>query len=179
MEVAVGDDVGLGDEVAHVVNVGQVLGQGGAVLGPGGGIEDLQAAVGQGGLDLGELLGSAGSGGLLVDLGDLDGAGRDGAGPVSGDLLAFGNALHGELHVGSPVDAGGDDEGVGAGVGGGAVVEHEGDAVGLALGGSAHGVGMLGEEDAAVVVQLGGAFLFKGRIIVAREGSIGCDLMLS
>ena len=117
VEEAVGDDVGLGDKVAHVVHVGQVLGQGLAVHGEGGGVEDLEGTVGQSGLDFLKLLHGAGSGGLLVDVGDLDGAGRDGAGPVSGDLLAFRNAAHGEADVGSPVDTGSNDEGVGAGVG--------------------------------------------------------------
>ena len=75
MEVAVGNDVGLGDKVAHVVNVGQVLVQGLTVHGEGGGIEDLQGAVSQSGGDFGQLLSGAGGSSLLVDLGQQDGIG--------------------------------------------------------------------------------------------------------
>ena len=64
---------------------------------------------------------------------------------------------------------------------GGAVVENEGDAIVLALGGSAHGVSVQGDELAAVVDELDGAFLLQGGIIPGVgegniHGSSGADI---
>ena len=61
VEVTVGNDVGLGLEVAHVVDVGQVLGERLAADSPGGGIEDLELAGSKLGLNLSQLFGGAGS----------------------------------------------------------------------------------------------------------------------
>ena len=59
----------------------------------------------------------AGCSSLLIDLCKNYGTCLQGAGPVGLNGLAIGNAAHGMLHVGSPVDAGGNNEGVGAGIG--------------------------------------------------------------
>ena len=68
----------------------------------------------------------------------------------------------------------------GAGGLGGAVVGDVGDAGGLAGGGSAHGVGVLADEDAAVADQLLRAFLLGGLIVPGTgeghfHGGAGAD----
>ena len=63
-------------------------GDGLAVDGEGGGVEDLQAAVGNGGFDLGDLLGGAlGAGG--AERGDHIGLLGVAGGPVNGDLVGL------------------------------------------------------------------------------------------
>ena len=148
----------------------------GAANGVGVGREDVDGAVGQAGLDFLELGGGAFGGNSLVQLKQLDGAGLDGAGPVGGNGLAIGDAVDDVLKVGSPVDAGGDDVGVGAGFLGGAVVGDVGNAVRLADVRSAHGVGMLGDQDAVAVDQLLSAFLLKGHVVPGTgEGDLHGD----
>ena len=68
-------------------------GEGLAAHGEGGDVEDLQAAVLDRGLNLGDLLGSAGSAGG-TELGDLDSAGLITLGPVSSDLFAVHHLGH-------------------------------------------------------------------------------------
>ena len=71
--------------------------------------------------------------------------------------------------VGCPVNAGGDDEGVGAGIEGGAVVGNVGDTGALAGSGRAHGVGVLADELAAVVDEGVGGFLLC-RLVIPGAG---------
>ena len=122
VEVAVRNDLGVRGVSRVGVDVGHVAGLIGAAHGVGVGREDVDSAVGQAGLDFLELGVGAFGGNSLVQLKQLDGAGLDGAGPVGGNSRAVGDAVDDVLKVGSPVDAGGDDVGVGAGFLGGAVV---------------------------------------------------------
>ena len=173
MEVTVLDDLGLGLEVAHIVDVREIAGEGLALHGEGSGVEDVDLAgleLGLGGVD--GFLGALG-GDSLVDLGELNGAGGDGAGPVGVDGLAVHGAVNDVLEVGLPVDTGGHDEGVGAGRDGGAVVADVGHTGLLAGGGSTHGVGMLAEQDAAVLDELVGSLVLEGLVIPAvGEGDV-------
>ena len=114
MEVTVEDDFGVGLVVCVGVNVSHVAGEGLAADGEVGGVEHMDGAGLKSGLDFGDLVGGAGSCGSLIDLGQDDGTGCKSAGPVGGDGLAICNSVDDELIVGSPVDSGGDDEGVGA-----------------------------------------------------------------
>ena len=127
-------------------------------------------------LHFGQLLSGTGSAGSLIDVGQLDGTGLDGAGPVGGNGLAVLDAVHNVLIVGSPVDPGGHQEGVGAGADGGTVVGHVGHTGGLAGSGSAHGVGVLGNQLGTAGDQLVGGFLLGGFIIPGTgEGDIHGD----
>ena len=65
--------LGVGGEVAVGIQ-SEGGGQGLALHGEGGGVEDLDGAVSQTGLDLGELLSGAGGGDLFVELGQYDAA---------------------------------------------------------------------------------------------------------
>ena len=123
--------------------------------------------------DFGNLLGSALGSNLLVDIGQHDGAGLEGAGPVGVERGAVLNGLDDHLIVRGPVDAGGNDEGVRAGGLGAAVVGHVRDAGRLAGGRSAHGVGVLADELAAAGDELVGSFLLEGLIVPgAGEGDV-------
>ena len=117
-------------------------------------------------------LGALGSHGG-VELGKLDGTGGDGAGVVSVDGLAVHRGGNGVDIVGHPVDAGGDNVGVGSHGDGAAVIGDVGHTGGLAGGGGAEGVGVLGNQNAAALNQLVGAFLLGGLIIPGTgEGNI-------
>ena len=107
--------------------------------------------------------------GLLVDLGQDDRALLNAAAPVDRDLLAVHDGLDGQLVVRRPVDAGGDDERVRAGVDRAAVVGHVRHAGLLTGRGRAHGVGVLADELAAVVDEHRGAFLLS-RLVVPGAG---------
>lgn len=123
----VGIDVGqVGGDVTVSVDLQEVDLEGVHSIislgGEGGAVEDMQLTalqLGNGGID--SFL-SAGSGNISVQLGQNHGAGSQSAGPVSVDSLAIDDALDRILIVGSPVDAGRNDVGVGAGLLGGAVV---------------------------------------------------------
>ncbi len=148
VEVTVGNDLGVGGEVGVGVDVGHVAVKLRAVLGEGIGVEDVESAgleLSLGGLDS---LNGAGGGNVSVDVGKNDGAGSDGACPVGVDGLAVLDLADHVLEVGAPVDAAGDDEGVGGLLDGAAVVGDVGDVVGLAGGRSAHGVGVLADKKA-------------------------------
>ena len=132
----------------------------------------MQLALLQLGLSGLDSLGSALSGNSVIDLFQNHRAGGQGAGPVGVDGLAFHDSLDGILIVRSPVDTGGDDVGVGAGVLGGAVVGNIGDLGVLASGGSAEGVSVLADELAAIGDQLLSAFLLQSLIVpAAGEGN--------
>ena len=123
--------------------------------------------------DFGNLLGSALGSDLLVDIGQHDGAGLEGAGPVGIERGAVLDGLDDHLIVRGPVDAGGNDEGVRAGRLGAAVVGDVRDAGRLAGGRSAHGVGVLADELAAAGDELVGSFLLEGLIVPgAGEGDV-------
>ena len=123
--------------------------------------------------DFGNLLGSALGSDLLVDIGQHDGAGLEGAGPVGIERGAVLDGLDDHLIVRGPVNAGGNDEGVRAGGLGATVVGHVRDAGRLAGGRSAHGVGVLADELAAAGDELVGSFLLEGLIVPgAGEGDV-------
>ena len=164
MEVAVGNDLGVALVGGIGVDVGHVAGELFAVNGEGGGVEDMQLAGSHGGGGSLDGLSGALGGNRLVQVGQRDSAGSVVAAPVGRDLGAVGNRVNDVGKVGSPVDAGGDDVGVGAGSDGGAVVSNVGDVVGLAGGGSAKRVGVLADEDAAVVDQLLRSLGLKGEV---------------
>ena len=169
--------VGVVIHVGHVggqVTLGVSLHVGGDILaadGEGGHVKHVQLAALQ--LLYGLVNGGLGAvgGHVGVQVGQNHGLGGQGAGPVSVDGLAVHDSLDGVDIVGSPVNAGGDDVGVGANGNGGAVVGHVGHAGLLAGGGSTHGVSVLADQNAAVLDQLLGAFLLGGLIVpAAGEG---------
>ena len=87
------------------------------------------------------------------DVGENDGVGRQSTGPVGINGLTL-HALGADiLEVGSPVDAGGYDEGIGAMLQSGAVVRNVGNVLILASGGSTHGVSVLRDQNATAVDQ--------------------------
>ena len=173
MEVAVLDGLGVAGVVGIGVDVSHVAGQGLALDGEGGGVKDVQGAVLELLGDFRDLLGSALGSDLLVDIGQHDGAGLEGAGPVGVERGAVLDGLDDHLIVRGPVDAGGNNEGVRAGGLGAAVVGHVRDAGLLAGGRSAHGVGVLADELAAAGDELVGSFLLEGLIVPgAGEGDV-------
>ena len=128
------------------------------------------------GLDLVKRFLRASSGDLLVQLGEDDGAGGQRAGPVRVDGFAVHAGLDGVDVVRSPVNAGGNDIGVGADGSGGAVVGDVGDTGGLAGGRSTEGVGVLADKLAAVLDQLLSAFLLSSLVVpAAGEGDFHRD----
>ena len=121
-------------------------------------------------------LGSAFGGHGGVQVGQNHGVGGQSAGPVSGDLGAVHDSLDAHLIVGSPVDAGGDDVGVGAGTHGGAVVGNVGHTGFLAGGRSTQRVSVLADQLAAALDQLHCAFLLQSLIVpAAGEGHVHGD----
>ena len=124
-------------------------------------------------LCLGSLDSFRGAGGdnVLIELGQDDGAGSERAGPVSVDGFAVHRSGDGVLVVRSPVDTGRNEVGVRAGSLGRAVVGNVGNTGSFASGRSAHGVGVLADELAAVIDELLCAFLLSGLVVpAAGEG---------
>ena len=165
MERAVLDDLGIRGVFGVGVHVSLVGIQLLSVYGEGSGVENLNLAGFHISLDSGNLVRGAGSGSLLIDVGQLYGAGSDSAGPVGVDRLAVTDALEAVGEVRSPVDAGRNDKGVRSNRLGGAVVGNVRNTGVLTGRRSAHGVRVLGDQLAAVLDQRVGAFLFSGLIV--------------
>ena len=164
--------LGVGGEVAVGIQ-SEGGGQGLALHGEGGGVEDLDGAVSQTGLDLGELLSGAGGGDLFVELGQDDVAVIIAVAVILIEFLAVGNALDGIDEVVRPVDAAADDGGIGSNAGHVVIVAGVERALGLRHGGGGGVVGVLGDELAAEVAQSGGGVgLFGG----VRPGADELDL---
>ena len=108
IEVAIVDDIGLAGVVT--IDIGQVLGEGLAIDGEAGGIEDMQGAGFQRLDGLIDLFDGALGGNILIDTGENDGIGGDGAAPIGGNGLALHNGFDDILEVRSPVDSGRNDE---------------------------------------------------------------------
>ena len=143
-----------------------------AVDGEGAGVEHLQLAALQLGQQLLDLLGGALGGHVLVQLGQLNGALGHAQGDVGREALALHDGLDGHLHVGRPVDAGGDQRGVGGHGAEGDVVADVRHAVVLAGGGGADGVGVLAHQHAALGGdQRGGGFLLQ-RLVAPAVGEL-------
>ena len=162
-EHAVFHDLRVGDVFAVVVDVCHVRGEVtvlihrrvdvlGVCLGHGelGAVKYVERARFELGLDFLDLLRGAFCC-CAADVGEGDGTRRKGTRPVGNDLLAVHDAVDHVLEIGLPVDVGGNDEGVGAGRLGAAVVGDVGNAGRLAGRGSAHGVSVLGDECRAAV----------------------------
>ncbi len=164
--------LGIGSEVAVGIQR-EGGGQGSALNGEGGGVEDLDGAVGQTSLDLGELLSGAGSGDGFVELGQNDAALSIARAVILIERLAVGNSLDGIGEVGSPVDAAADDGGLGSDAGHVVIVAGVESALGLRHGGGGGVVGVLGDELAAEVAQGGGGVGLFGSV---RPGADELDL---
>ena len=93
MEVSVGDRVGLGNIVAHVVNVRKELGKSFAVYGELGGVEYFKSACFKFFLSCFNSFFGSLCGNSFVDVGQNNGAGSKSAGPVSSDGLALCNTV--------------------------------------------------------------------------------------
>ena len=162
------DDIGLAGVVT--IDIGQVLGEGLAIDGEAGGIEDMQGAGFQRLDGLIDLFDGALGGNILIDTGENDGIGGDGAAPIGGNLLTLGYGLDDVLEIRSPVDSRRNDEGGLAGGIGAAVVGNIGNAGQLAGSGSAEGIGVLADEDALILLDEGGGGLLLLGLIVPGAG---------
>lgn len=105
----------------------------------------------------------------------FDRAGLKRAGPVSSNGFAVFNALDSVLDVGSPVDSGECNVGVGAGFSSGYVVGNVRNTGGLAGSRSTHGVCVLGDESAAGSDKGVCAFLFSSLVIPGTGEGNGHD----
>ena len=122
MEISVSNHFGLGDIVAHVIHVSQIGFQLGAVDGEGVDVINLERAIFKSSLDFGNLFSGAGSSSLFIEFRQFHRACSDGAGPVGSNGFAIHHTVDHVFEVGFPVDAGRNDEGVGAGRHGGTIV---------------------------------------------------------
>ena len=127
------------------------------------GIKDLQSAVLQSLLHLGHLLGGALGADLLVQGGHDHGAVGNALAPVLIDGAAVVDGLDGVLKVGSPVDTGADQGGIGSNAGHVVVVAGMESTLGLSHGGGGGVIGVLGDHHAAGIAQSGsGVGLLSG-----------------
>ena len=158
--------VGIGVDVSHVR--GDRL----AVHGEGGAVEDVELAALDAWRSTSAMASACPRRNVLVQVGQHDGAGSRVPGPVSVDGLAVHGSLDGRYSlVGGPVDCGRRSDKCWGRRLGGTVVGNVGNTGGLASGGSAHGVGVLADELAAVLDELLRAFLLGGLVIpAAGEG---------
>ena len=104
MEVTVGDYLGVGSERLVGVNVSLVAVEVLAVYGESSGVEYVDGTILETCLDFLDLLGSAVSSNVGIQIGQSNGTGSQCACPVSVDLLA----VHGRLDriaVGAPIES--------------------------------------------------------------------------
>ena len=149
MEITVNDDFLIGSISSIGINVSSVRSEVSAAYLEGGSVESLERAVFEFACEFFEFSFGAFSSNIEVDSGKNDGAGGNGAGPVSSDSFAGADAFDDVFVVRSPVDGGRNDEGVGACVVGSAVVGYVGNAVFFASGRSAERVSVLADKVAA------------------------------
>ena len=149
MEITVDDDFLIGSVIGIGINVSSIGSEVSAAYLEGGSVESLERTVFEFACEFFEFCFGAFSGNVEVDSGKNDGAGGNGAGPVSNDSFAGADAFDDVFVVRSPVDGGRNNEGVGAGVIGSAVVGYVGNAVFFAGGRSAERVGVLADKVAA------------------------------
>ena len=160
VEVAVLDNLGILFEVCVGINVSLVGIKLLAADGEGIGVEDVKLAgddIGLCGID--RFLGAR-CGDRSIELGELYAVVFEVAEEFFGDGGAVHNGVGNVNKVRSPVDLGGDKSGLRALIGGAAVIGNVGNALFFASGGSAPGIGVLADKDAAVVDKRVGVFLF-------------------